>query len=123
MTLSEGLHDFECVLREFSTEYCREEITVAAGQKLAAGTVVGALSSGGAIAVYNNGGSDGTQAAVGILLAAVDATDGAQKGVLLARGPVVVKGAALNWGTSNDAAKAAAKVDFAALNPPIIVRD
>jgi len=121
MSLTEVLANFESVLWEANPEYCREEITVASGQKLAAGTVVGIVSSGGAVAVYANGASDGTQAAGGVLLAAVDASAAAQKGVLLKRGPAIVKGATLNWGTSDATAQAAGKVDLAALG--IIVRE
>jgi len=57
----------------------------------------------------------GTQTAAGILLSAVNAEGGDQKGAVLLRGPAIVKDAALDWGDADDNAIAAGKTDLEAL--------
>lgn len=77
--------------------YSRENVTVASGQNLACGTVVGRITASGKIAVYDNAASDGTQTAVGVLYAAVDASAGDKPGVIIARHAIVVDKANLVW--------------------------
>ncbi len=111
----EPRHADECILFETHMDYCREEKTVASGQNLGACRVVGKVSLSEKFAAYDNGASDGTQAAAGILLSAVNAEDGDQKGAVLVRGPAILKDAMVDWGDSDDAAIAAGKTDLEAL--------
>lgn len=88
MALTEGKRAGEFLLTEANGYRSREEVTVAASQKLVAGAVVGKITTGGKFAEYNNGASDGTQAAAGILWEAVDALTGTpadKRGVIIAR--------------------------------------
>jgi len=113
---TEPKHAEESVLFEVDPRFCREEKTIASGQNLGANKVVGKITSGGKFAVYNNGASDGTQAAAGILMAAVDATSADKKGAVLLRGPAIVKADMLDWGDSDDTAITAGIADLLALN-------
>ena len=98
----------------------RENVIVAEGENLKAGAVVGRITSGGKIAEYDNAASDGTQAAIGVLIGAVDATEGDKHGVIIAR-DCEVKKDALIWKTgADDTFKNAGIADMAALG--IIVR-
>lgn len=114
MALNEGKHTAEFLLSEGEGSISREQVTIAAAAgALAAGTVLGKITASGKYAAYNNGASDGTQVAAGVLYAAAPdlATD--QKAVAIVRMAEVL-GAEL---TGNDAAGTA---DLAALS--IIVR-
>lgn len=62
-----------------------ENVTIAAGEKLEAGAVVALKSSGSTEYVAYDNASSVPGAAKGVLLAPIDATDGAQKGVIVAR--------------------------------------
>ena len=61
----------------------RTRITLAAGTKYIAGTVLGKLTVGDHHAAYNNALDDGTQTAVGILYDTVDATGAVAAGVMI----------------------------------------
>lgn len=89
--------------------YSREDVTVASGQTLAIGQVVGRITASGKIAAFNPAASDGTQNAVGVMLTAVNATGGDKPGVMIARHAIVVDRDSLVWGGSpNNAQKDAA---------------
>ena len=120
MSLSEAKWSGESVLWEANPDYCREEITVLSGQNLGANAVVGKISVGGKYAVYNDDAGDGTEEAAGVLLAAVDASLADKKGVVILRGPAILKNAALDWGSSDDGEQTAAIADLLALG--ILVR-
>ena len=70
---------------EEDNHYSRDEVIVASGQNLAAGTVVGVITASGKVTQLAPGASDGSQNAAGVLLNAVDATAGDQPGVIVAR--------------------------------------
>jgi len=96
--------------------YSREDVTVASGQNLAAGQVVGRVTASGKIATFNAGAIDGTQNAVGVMLAAVNATSGDQPGVMVARHAIVVGRDSLVWsGSPTNAQKDAAIAQLKAL--------
>ena len=82
---------------EADQRYSRENVTVKSGQNLAAGTVVGRITASGKIAVYDNAAVDGTQTAVGVLIAAVDASAADMPGVIIARHAIVVDKTGLVW--------------------------
>ncbi len=65
--------------------YSRDEVTVASGQNLATGTVVGVITASGKVTQLAPGASDGSQNAAGVLLLPVDASAGDKGGVIIAR--------------------------------------
>jgi hypothetical protein len=69
--------------------YSRNEETVAAGQNLGIGAVVGRKTADGKLYALNLSANDGTQTAIGILIEDVDATLIDKTGVILARHAVV----------------------------------
>lgn len=75
-TLTEKRHAGGFLISEADGKLSRDNVTLASGQNLVAGTVVGKITSGGKYAVYDNQASDGTQTAAGILYAAGDASGG-----------------------------------------------
>ncbi len=99
---------------EAPMNYSRDEVTVASGQSLAAGTVVGRITASGEIAAWDPAATDGSQTAVGILLADVDAASAAAPGIIVARHAIVVDADSLVWGgTPTQARKDAASRDGA----------
>jgi hypothetical protein len=117
---TEGKHSGEFILSEANYDRSREEVTVVSGQNLTACKVLGKITSGGKYAVYDNGASDGTQAAAGILFDDCDASGGDKKAAVIVR-DCVVKAAMLDWGSSDGTAITAGRADLLALG--IIVRD
>lgn len=79
-TFSEGNHDAEFILSEANGNRSRDNVEVASGQNLAAGTVVGYDGGSRMIAwtgdEFTNGEED---ECAGILIAATDATTGGHK--------------------------------------------
>jgi hypothetical protein len=70
---------------EVDKNYCREAVTVAAGQNLKMGTIVGMKSATGEVKIVSIASqeTDGSDEAIGIILEDVDATSGAKKSVIL----------------------------------------
>lgn len=77
-------------------EYSRNRETVAAGQNLGLGTVVGRKTADGKLYALNPAATDGTEAAAGILLEPVDATLIDKTGLIVARHAIVARNA-LIW--------------------------
>lgn len=115
--LTEGRHAGEFILSEANGNRSREEVTIVSGEDLAAGTVLGKITASGKYAAYDNGASDGTQAAAGVLLDACDATAGDAQATMIAR-DAEVNGEMLGFLTSAD--ESAAITDLLALG--IVVR-
>lgn len=69
--------------------YSREEITVAQGQNLTIGTIIGQDSETDLIKALNPAETDGTQNAIGALIAEVDATSGNTKAVIVTRDAII----------------------------------
>lgn len=114
--LREGRHPGEYLLNEEEGNYARENITVAEGQVLEAGTVLGKVTADGTYAIYDNGASDGTQAAAGVLYDNVDASEGEVAAVAHVRGPLEVVSASLVWASGTSGGdKTAALADLRAL--------
>ncbi|SMH50972.1 head decoration protein [Maritimibacter sp. HL-12] len=90
-TLTEGPHPGGFLVWEVLRDYTRETVTLASDAgKLAPGTVLGKITTGGKFTVLTPGASNGSQNAAGILWADVDATDADAPGVVLLRGPAIV---------------------------------
>lgn len=73
-----------------------DAVTVLSGQVLAAGTVVGKITTGGKYKILVPGASDGSEVAAGVLWGAVDAT-GADKPGLVVRRMRELKNALIVW--------------------------
>lgn len=82
--------------REFDPLHNRETVTVAEGQDLLCGTVLGKIT-GGNYTQLDTGVSSGEDVAAAVLLFDCDATDDAKAAVVLKRGPAVVAASALIW--------------------------
>ena len=97
-TLSETKHAGGFLVWEVLGDYTRETVTIASGAgKLAPGTVLGKITTGGKYTVLTPGASNGSQNAAGILWAGVDASDADALGVVILRGPVIVNRHELVW--------------------------
>lgn len=84
-TLTESTHPGEFIVSEANGHRSREQVTVASGQNLVAGHVVGQVTTGGEIAEYDPAATDGTETVYGVLFSAVDASTEAKPGVILKR--------------------------------------
>ncbi|SFE88690.1 head decoration protein [Paracidovorax wautersii] len=119
---TEGRHAAEHIASEANGTRSREVITILAGQKLEAGTVLARIGTGANAGKYTalNPASaadpaDGTKVAAAVLFAPVDATTGDRPGVVNVR-DTEVKKRALGWPQGANAnQKAAALAELAAL--------
>lgn len=89
--LTEGPHHGGFLVWEVLRDYTRETVTLASGAgKLAPGTVLGKITTGGKYTALAPTASNGSQNAAGILWGAADATDADTPGVAVIRGPAIV---------------------------------
>jgi len=101
--------------------YSRDEVTVASGQNLATGTVVGIITTSGKVTQLAPAANDGSENAAGVLVGNVDATAGDQPGVIVAR-HAICSDKGLTWpGSITGPQKAAALSQLKALG--ILVRE
>ena len=113
--LTEGRHSGEFILAEADFRHCRDEVTVAAGQVLEAGSLLSVGGSPSEVVMFDGG------EPIGILVDNVDTTDGPVNVSALVRGPCQVASGMLVFtsGTSDGDKETA----FAALNAlGVIVR-
>jgi hypothetical protein len=97
-TLTEGPHPGGFLVWEVLRDYTRETVTLASGAgKLAPGTVLGRITTGGKYTTLAPGASNGSQNAAGILWGAADATAADAPGVVLLRGPAIVNRHEIIW--------------------------
>jgi hypothetical protein len=82
---------------EPSLRYSRDQVTVALGENLSLGTVVGRVTATGKIKALDPAGTDGTEDAVGILLGTIDATLADRPDALLLARHGVVATHAVVW--------------------------
>ena len=88
--LTEGPHPGGFLTWEVLRDFTRDTVTLASGAgKLAPGTVLGKITSGGKFTGLTPGASNGSQNAAGILWGPVDATDTDAPAVVLVRGPAI----------------------------------
>lgn len=83
--LEEAIRAGEFLLSEGDGTISRETITVASGQNLKAGTVLGVITASGKYAAYADANTDGTEVAAGILYSDVDASSADKAGVAVVR--------------------------------------
>lgn len=99
--------------------YSRDKVVVASGENLALGTVVGRITASDKIVACDQAAVDGSEVAVGFLIAAYDASAADVDGVIIARDAEVVA-SGLVWPASvTDQAAALAELKAAG----IIVRE
>jgi hypothetical protein len=97
-TLVKGPYPGGFLIWEVLRDYTRETITLASGAgKLAPGTVLGKITTGGKYTVLAPGASNGSQNAAGILWGHADATDAYAPGVVLVRGPAILNRHEIIW--------------------------
>lgn len=102
---------------DLDKNYTREVVTLKSGTDYKLGAVLGTFTSGADAGKYRmsrHAAADpdvGDQVAAGVLIEAVDATDGDRTGVIIKRGPAIVSRAMLVVDASvDDAPKRAAKI-------------
>jgi hypothetical protein len=93
MVVEEGKNLADVLNFEIDKNYCREVVTVASGQNLKLGTVVGIVAGTGAakIVSVDPEEEDGSDVAVGIILEDANATSGAKNAVIVTRGATVLE--------------------------------
>ena len=97
-TLTEGKHAGGFLVWEVLCDYTRETVTLVSGAgKIAPGTVLGRITTGGKYTILTPGASNGSQNAAGILWGPVDATDADAPGVVILRGPAIVNRHEIIW--------------------------
>ena len=122
MALNEGRHTGEYILSEANGSLSRDNATMASGAgKVSASTVLGRITASKKLVPHAPAAVDGSQTAVAILYAGVDATDADAPCVITARNSEV-KAAELiyNAATDTQAEKDAVHASLAAVG--IIVR-
>lgn len=102
------------LISEANGSRSREKVTIVSGQNLVAGAVVGKITASGKYAAYDNAAADGTQAAAGVLIAAVDASAADAAGAIIIR-DAEVAASDLNWGAETGGDITAGVADLLAL--------
>jgi hypothetical protein len=119
-TKVEGKHTGEFIASEANGTQSRDLGTLASGQTLQAGTVLGRITTGGNLTQWNPGAADGSQNAMGVLYDNVDASAGAVTVVFIARMAEVNDKELVWFATATAPQKAAARTALQALT--ILVR-
>jgi hypothetical protein len=89
---TEGRFLADAIRWEAASDYCRDVIVIVAGSgKVPITALVGRRTSDGKYAPHDPDATDGTQNVAGILCSDVDATSSDIKGLILLRGPAIVK--------------------------------
>lgn len=90
---------------DLNQNFTREVVTLLAGTNYQIGSVVGQITTSGKVTlspVAETVGIEGAQTAIGVLVEAVDATDGDRSGVIIRRGPAIVARQMLVYHSSVD---------------------
>ena len=90
--------------------YSRDRVTVASGQNLALGTVVGVVTASGKVKQFDPSAEDGTQVAAGVLLQGCDATLADRDNGLVVARHAIVSDHALQWPEAITAAEKASAI-------------
>jgi len=85
MAITETNRNGEVLLSEANGVLSREVITIASGQNLQAGTVLGQVTASGEYVALNPAASDGSQKAAAVLLYDIDASAASAKATALVR--------------------------------------
>jgi len=87
--LTEGNRLGDILYWEEDNRFSREKVTVASGENLAIGTVVGKVTATGKVVQFDPAGLDGSESAYGIVIDNYDATNGDVEGVAIVRDAIV----------------------------------
>jgi len=119
--LSEPLNLGDLLKYEAPNLYSRDRVTVASGQNLPLGAVVGIVTATGKVAQIDPSATDGTQVAAGVLLQACDASLADRDDGLIVARHAIVADYALAWpGAITNAEKLTAVAQLKALG--VLVR-
>jgi hypothetical protein len=123
MVIEEGKYLSDLLKWELDRNYCRESVTVASGQNLKLGTVVGIVTATGAVKIVSVDPEeeDGSDVAVGIILEDIDATSGAKKAVIVTRIAIVLADGIIFPAGTTDAQKKKIAGDLKAVG--ILIRE
>ena len=95
--IKQGLNLGDLLKYEAPNLYSRDRVSVAAGQVLALGTVLGQVTASGELTALDPDAIDGSAVAVGVLLQAIDATAGARSDGLMVSRHAILADHALTW--------------------------
>lgn len=112
-TFTERHHAGSFILSEADGIRSRENVTIAAGNVVEVGQVLGKITSGGKYAHYDNSASDGTQTAAAISLNYVDASDADTLAAVFVRDCEVIRDELKFPSGTSDNDEAAAYADLA----------
>ena len=112
-TFTEGNYTAEFVLSEANGKRSRETVTVASGNTLVAGQVLGKVTASGKYADYDADAVDGTETAVAVLYADCDASAADAEAVALVRDAEVYADKLVYTDKAND--ETAGQTDLAAV--------
>ena len=104
-TLTKAPTEGDILKFDLNNNYTREVVTLLAGTNYAIGSVVGQITASGKFTLSPAAevlGSEGAETAAGVLIEAVDATDGDLSGVVIRRGPAIVSKDMLTFDASVD---------------------
>jgi hypothetical protein len=107
------------LITELDRYLSRRAVTIAAGNKLIVGAVLGKLTATGHYAPYSPGADDGSERASAILIYAVDATAGDMAAQVIAAN-ANVNAHELEWGAANSEEIAAGVADLAEVGVKVI---
>ena len=85
MAITETNRNGEVLLSEANGALSREVVTIAAGQNLQAGAVLGKVSASGEYVAFDPAATDGSEAAAAVLLYDIDASAEAAKATAMVR--------------------------------------
>jgi len=117
--LTEKTHAGGFLISEADGKRSRENVTLASGQDLHPGAVLGKITSGGKYTAINQGASDGSQTAAGVLYGRGDASAADLEVAIIAR-DAEVNGNELQWGSESPTEVTTGITELASLG--IIVR-
>lgn len=121
MILSQPMYVGDWLKYEERNRYSRTNVTLLTGTNYVSGAVLGKVTTTGKYTMYDNTAATGIEVAAGILVDAVDATNGDQQGVMVNR-IAEVNPDNLTYHANNDAAaKTAALADLLAIG--IVVKE
>jgi len=95
--IKQGLNLGDLLKYEAPNLYSRDRVSVAEGQVLALGTVLGQVTASGELTGLDQAEVDGSAVAVGVLLQAIDASAGARHDGLMVARHAILADHALVW--------------------------
>lgn len=121
-SMSEGQHAGEFIVSEANGHRSRATETIASGEVIKPGHVLGRVSSSGELKEYNPGNADGSETAVAVSYDHVDASGGAVSGAVTVARDAEINGAELVWFSGATDSQKATGQDELAKQSGIITR-